>query len=150
MIFSQKTTDFVWSKCSFHTQNDIERVMRTCTLKMWRWFFPISFLKMADFEKQTLSELFSLFYSYDARLFMKMYIQGYLRALIINLLPDLQISKWRMKYNRKNLLKIPIFFWKNRYIRIFRGTDYKSAIRLGKSKMAVQCNGQNFEKTPIF
>ena len=35
---------------------------------------------------RTLSELFSSFYIYDGRLFTQMYIQGFLRALLMNIL----------------------------------------------------------------
>ena len=48
---------------------------------------------MADFDKQ--QQLQIIFYSYDARLFI---IQGFLSALITNLISDLQISKWRIEY----------------------------------------------------
>ena len=74
-----------------------------------------------------LSKLFSLFYSCDARLFIKMYIQKFLRALITNLLSYLQISIWRIQWGIK--------FWKNSN---------------SKFKIAVQYNGKLFEKTPIF
>ena len=90
-----------------HTENDTECVISTCTLKMWRYFFFNFFLKNSRLWKndncklsfvQTLSKLFSLFCFYDARLFIKMYIQGFARALITNLLSDLQISEWWIEY----------------------------------------------------
>ena len=100
------------------TQNE------SLVLVFWKYkgrFFKTFFLKMADLENdnncklsfvQTLSELFSLFSSYDARLLIKMYIQGFLRALITNLLSDLQIPKWRIKYGGESFEKNPIFWWK--------------------------------------
>ena len=82
MIFSQKTTDLVQRKWLFHTKNDTKRVVSTFTLKIWRQFFSNFFFLNARLKNdenfkfsfmQTLSELFTLFYSYDARLFIKLY-----------------------------------------------------------------------------
>ena len=46
------------------------------------------------------ADLLSLFYPYDARLYLRMHIQGFLRALITNLLSDLRILKWQIQYGR--------------------------------------------------
>ena len=35
-------------------------------------------------------------------------------------------------------------------MRVFEAADYESAVRLGKFNIPVKCNGQNFEKIPIF
>ena len=42
--------------------------------------------------EQTFLKLLSLFYSYDPRLFIRMYTQGFLKMLITNFLSDLQIK----------------------------------------------------------
>ena len=85
---------------------------------------------------QTLSELFDLVYSYDARLFIKIYIQGFLRALITNLLLDLQIQNDRSNMADKILKKNPLFGDKiGICIRIFKVADYESAVRFETFKI---------------
>ena len=55
------------------------------------------------------SELFSSFYFHDAQLFMKMYIQGVLRALITNVLLYLQIRNGGSNMTGKFLKKFQFF-----------------------------------------
>ena len=66
----------------------------------------------------------SFFYSYNAWLFIKMDIQGFLKALISNLMLDLQIENGGSNMADRILKKFQLF-GKSWYIRIFRVADYE-------------------------
>ena len=43
---------FYLEKMAFHNKNNTERIISTSILKIWRQFFPIFFLKIAEFKKR--------------------------------------------------------------------------------------------------